>query len=274
MSSALPSITLVTPSFNQASYLERTIRSVIDQDYPALDWIIVDAMSTDGTAAILERYRHLPFLRIIREPDRGQTDAINKGLRAGAGHIAGWLNSDDELRPGALATVGRKFLEYPGAALIYGGGAKIDETGAVLKAVPGREFDAKLLRSAFYILQPSMYFRRALALELGGLDERLDYAMDWELALRLAQAGEVQGIPDELSALRCYANTKSETGGWERLAEIARIGRKWNGSLDRNFLAYRVRRAVRHFALGRRAADAILSTLYPARSIMVTGWPR
>lgn len=274
MKPALPSITLVTPSFNQAPYLERTIQSVVRQNYPALDWIIVDAMSSDGTLGILEKYRALPFLRIIREPDRGQTDAINKGLRAGTGKIAGWLNSDDELLPGALEAVGERYSECPDAALVYGGGVKIDDTGAVLKTVRGRSFDGDLLRTAFYILQPAMFFRRDLVLALGGLDENLNYAMDWELALRLARAGSVHGIDRQLAALRCYAGTKSETGGWERLAEIARIGRKWNGPFDRNFLAYHLRRLARGLSAGRRLADFVLSSLYPARSIMVTGWPR
>jgi Glycosyltransferases, probably involved in cell wall biogenesis len=271
--SALPTITLVTPSFNQARYIERTIRSVIAQEYSALEWIVVDAMSTDETAEILDRYRDLPFLRVIREPDRGQTDAINKGLRQGHGEIAGWLNSDDELLPGALHAVARAFAAAPEAVAVYGAGRKVDEEGRLLKHVPSRPFDPALLRTAFYILQPAFFFRRQLVLDLGGLDEALHYAMDWELAMRLAERGPFATVNEELAALRCYAGTKTEGGGWQRFEEIARIGRRMNGAFDRNLIAWKLRRLARGSALARRCVDFILSQLYPERSVMVVGWP-
>lgn len=270
---SLPVITLVTPSFNQAEFLERTIQSVVAQEYPALDWIIVDAMSTDGTKEILDRYRELPFLRIIREPDHGQTDAINKGLRVGRGEIAGWLNSDDELLPGALRAIGEAFARNERAVLVYGGGRKIDTRGSLLKKISAKPFDRRLLRTAFYILQPSMFFRRELAVKLGGLDESLHYVMDWELALRLAEAGEVVRIDAELSALRCYPGTKTEAGGWKRFAEIAAVGRKFNGPFDRNFLAYHARRIAAPFPWARRVVDFVGWKLFADRSLMVVGWP-
>lgn len=270
---ALPTITLVTPSFNQAHYIERTILSVISQEYPALEWIVVDAMSTDGTAEILDQYRHLPFLRVIREPDRGQTDAINKGLRRGGGDIAGWLNSDDELLPGALHAVARTFASATKAVAVYGAGRKVDEEGRLLKRVAARPFDGALLRTAFYILQPAFFFRRQMVVDLGGLDERLHYAMDWELAMRLAERGAFATVDQELAALRCYAGTKTEVGGWERFEEIARIGRKMNGTFDRNLLAWKLRRLARDSVFGRRVVDFTLSRLFPERTVMVVGWP-
>lgn len=271
--SDLPTLTLVTPSFNQARYIERTIQSVIAQNYPALEWIIVDAMSNDGTAEILDRYSELPFLRIIREPDRGQTDAINKGLRAGSGQVAGWLNSDDELLPGALYAVGAGFAANSKAVVVYGAGRKVDEAGGLMKRVPARAFDPKLLRTAFTILQPAMFFDRSAALQVGGLDESLHYGMDWELALRLADRGRFVVIDAELAALRCYAGTKTELGGWARFEELARIGRRANGWFDRNHLAYLIRRAARGSVVARKLVDFLLARLFPHPTIMVVGWP-
>jgi glycosyltransferase involved in cell wall biosynthesis len=272
----LPSISLITPTRNQAAFIERTIASVLAQETPPLEWIVLDAMSTDETPDILARYAHVPWLRVIREPDRGQSDAINKGLRLARGDFAGWLNSDDELLPGALGAVATALASYPGTALIYGAGRKISPTGDTLKRVRARAFDAALLRHAFYILQPAMFFRRDLALSLGGVDESLAYAMDWDLVLRLARSGDVRVIDAELAALRVYAETKSESGGWERFEEIARVGRRWNGALDRNHLACIVRRAASRLPLPgvRRVADFVLARLYPPGTVMVVGWPR
>lgn len=270
-----PTISLVTPTRNQAAFIERTIASVLAQDTQPLEWIVLDAMSTDETPEILARYTHVPWLRVIREPDRGQSDAINKGLKLARGDFAGWLNSDDELLPGALRAITVAAAAHPDAALVYGAGRKISLTGETLKAVRARAFDARLLRHAFYILQPAMFFRRDLAVKLGGVDESLAYAMDWDLVLRLAKAGPVYTVDAEVAALRCYAETKSESGGWERFDEIARVGRRWNGPLDRNHVACVVRRFAARFPLPgiRRLADFTLSMLYPPGTVMVVGWP-
>jgi len=270
-----PSISLITPTRNQAAFIERTIASVLAQDAPPLEWIVLDAMSTDATPDILARYAHIPWLRVIRESDRGQSDAINKGLRLARGDFAGWLNSDDELLPGALRTVTDALAAQPDSALIYGAGRKISLTGETIKSVRARPFDAALLRHAFYILQPAMFFRRELALSLGGVDESLAYAMDWDLVMRLAQAGPVHRVEAELAALRCYPETKSESGGWERFEEIARVGRRWNGPLDRNNVAFIVRRVASGIPLPgiRRLVDHVLAMLYPPGTVMVVGWP-
>lgn len=269
-----PSISLITPTRNQAAFIERTIASVCAQEEPPFEWIVFDAMSTDATPEILARYAHLPWLRVIREPDRGQSDAINKGLRLASGDYVGWLNSDDELLAGALSRVTAALEKNPGAVLAYGGGCKVDVDGGLLKKVPARPFDARLLRTAFYILQPAMFFHRETALAAGALDERLAYAMDWELVLRLAERGRVEVVPHDLAALRCYPATKSETGGWERFAEIARIGRARHGWFDANHLCYQVRRALRRAGpFVRRMVDAALFRIYPAGTVMVVGWP-
>ncbi len=269
----LPRITLVTPSFRQVGYIEETIRSVLAQEYAELDWWIVDALSDDGTGEILDRYEGTRGLTIVREKDEGQGDAIAKGFRLGDGEIFGWLNSDDLLLPGALRAVGEAFAANPDAAVVCGAGWKVDAEGGRTKRVAAQEFDPKLIRTALTYLQPAMFFRREAYEGAGRLDISLQYAMDWDLLMRLADRGRVVTIDRELAELRCYPATKSEAGGWERLMEIAEVGRRANGSWDRNWIAYRLRRAAAGNAFARRMVDELLSRTYARRTVMVTGWP-
>jgi glycosyltransferase involved in cell wall biosynthesis len=269
----LPTISLVTPTRNQAHYLGETIASVRAQELAPREWLVLDAMSTDETPEVLARHTDLPWLRVIREPDSGQSDAIDKGIRMASGEIVGWLNSDDVLLPGALRAVAEAFATNPDAVAIYGAGRKIDAAGATLKSVLARPFDARLLRTALTMLQPATFFRRDAYLAVGGVRHDLHYAMDWELLLRLARHGKIVAIEDELACLRCYPGTKTEVGGWQRLAEIAEIGRQYHGSFDPNFLSYRLRCMARHSAFARRVVDGVLGRLYPGRRLMVVGWP-
>ncbi len=270
---ALPTITLVTPSFRQAGFIEGTIESVLAQDFAGLDWWIVDALSDDGTGEILDRYEGRAGLTILRERDSGQGDAIAKGFARGRGEVMGWLNSDDLLLPGALRAVGEAFVAEPEAAVVYGVGWKVAADGTRTKRVAPGAFDPELLRSALTILQPAMFFRRSAYEAVGGLDTSLEYAMDWDLLMRLAERGKVVSIDEELAELRCYPATKSEAGGWERLREIAAVGREANGAWDRNWIAYRLRRMARGNPLARRTVDFVLSKVYAERTVMVTGWP-
>jgi glycosyltransferase involved in cell wall biosynthesis len=271
----LPTISLITPTRNQAAYLGQTIASVRAQDLPPIEWIVVDGMSTDATPEILSAITDMSGLRIIREPDSGQSDAIDKGMKMATGEIVGWLNSDDLLLPGALRAVAEGFARHPEAVAIYGAGRKIDAAGALLKSVPARSFDRERLRTALYMLQPATFFRRSAYLEVGGLDHDLHYAMDWELLLRLSRRGEIAAIEQELACLRCYPGTKTEEGGWARLAEIAQIGKRFHGSLDPNHISYVLRHAAAgaNWPLLRRAIDHILWFVYRRQSLMVVGWP-
>ncbi len=269
----LPTMTLVTPSYRQAGFVEATIGSVLAQDYAGLDWWIVDALSDDGTGEILDRYEGTPGLTILREKDEGQGDAIAKGFRLGTGEVLGWLNSDDVLLPGALGVVGAAFAANPDAVAVCGAGWKVDAEGRRTKRVAAREFDPRLIRTALTYLQPAMFFRRDAYEAVGGLDVSLEYAMDWDLLMRLAERGRVVTVDEELAELRCYPATKSEAGGWERLREIAEVGRRANGAWDRNWVAYRLRRTVAGNALARRAVDFALARIYANRTVMVTGWP-
>lgn len=279
MNPPLPSIGVITPSFRQAGYIGEMIESVRAQEYPALEHWIMDAQSDDGTAEIVARYAS-PNLRWISEPDRGQSDAINKGMRLASTEIVGWLNADDLYFPGALHAVGAAFREHPAAAVVYGGGVKMAATGALLKEVPAQPYDRRRLRNLFYVLQPSLFFRRSLFLEVGGLNEASHYAMDWELMLRFPPETRVIVVPQMLAKLRCYPNTKTELGGWARMREIAALGRQYNGPWDRNHLSFRAREGVSQLTspglrkIGRRVVDGLCDALFGWDGCMIRGWPR
>lgn len=270
----LPRITLVTPTYNQGHFIEQTLKSVRLQNYPNLEHIIVDAMSTDNTEEILKGYTG-PGVRIVREPDKGQSDAINKGMRMAEGEIVGWLNSDDMLCENALLRIGETFAQNPSAVVVYGLGAKVDRDGNLMRWVPFREFDRKALRTAYRVIQPAMFFKKSTYWDVGGLDIDLHYAMDWELLLRLAKKGDVISIPDHIAMIRFYEDTKTSTGGWKRLQEIAEIGRKHNGMFDANYLSYIMRRSAAKIPLPllRKIIDHITWTLGKGCPVMVQGWP-
>lgn len=264
-------ISLITATFNQAEFIEETIQSVLDQKYPDLEWIIVDGLSTDATPKILERYAHLPWLKIIREADEGQSDAINKGMRLATGVVASWLNSDDLLVPGALHQIAQAFLAYPQAAVIYGRGAKIKRDGTLLRIVPYRPFNHKRLATALEAVQPATYFRRDAFWEVGGLQTDLIYAMDWDLLIRLARKGPVIALDTLIAKIRYYEDTVTATGGWKRMREIARIGKHHNGFFDWNHLSFLIRQITPPFA--RKVVDAFFWRMAQSRPIMVLDWP-
>jgi glycosyltransferase involved in cell wall biosynthesis len=214
MTTRLPRITLITPSFNQASFLEATIRSVLDQGYPDLQYGVIDGGSTDGSVEILERYRgHLSFLVI--EQDRGQTEAINKGLRRADGDVVGWLCSDDLLPPGSLQRIGEAFAD---SACDWAAGAVevIEADGTPVQVQrPTGDFSLAgvLLRGEdrpFCLPQPGVFWRRRLHDELGPLREDLHYCMDFEWWLRLVASGRRPVLLDQtLARYRLHEASKS-----------------------------------------------------------------
>jgi glycosyltransferase involved in cell wall biosynthesis len=219
----LPRVTVVTPSYNQGHFLRSTIESVLAQDYPNLEYIIIDGGSTDGTSRIAAEYSSR--LRFISEPDRGQTHAINKGFRMAAGQIVAWLNSDDLYLPGAVRTAVRAIAANPEAGFVYGEGYLIDEKGEITQRFPHtQEFDLwRLVYLSDYILQQTCFFRKSALDAIGPLEESLRYGMDWDILIRLAQRFPVAYVRQYLGCLREYPTAKSFAGGAERARELHRI---------------------------------------------------
>lgn len=224
-----PKISIITPSFNQAEFLESTINSVLSQNYPNLEFIIVDGGSDDGTVDILRRYeRHLTW---TSEPDEGQAQAINKGFKRATGQIVAWLNSDDLYLPGTLSAVAGFLADRPEVDLVYGDYYVIDLAGQVLLRKKEIPFDYNILLYGLdYISQPATFFRRAIFDSIGLLDERLHYGLDWEYWLRLADhGGKLAHMPRYLAAARWHPQAKTLAAPPQMYAEHQAIrDRYWN----------------------------------------------
>ena len=205
----LPGIALVTPSYNQGQYLETSIRSVLSQNYPYLEYAVVDGGSTDESAQIIERYRD-QFTYVVSEKDEGQADAIIKGFARSSGEIMAYLNSDDLLEPGALRFVGEIFLRYPRVDAIYGHRLIINENGMEVGRWVSPRYNPKLLRLVDYIPQETLFWRRSIYEEVGGLARHSQFAMDWDLLLRFASAGaRIKRVPYFLGCFRVHPDQKS-----------------------------------------------------------------
>jgi glycosyltransferase involved in cell wall biosynthesis len=267
-------ISIITPSLNQAVFAPEMLSSLDVQQYPDLEHIVYDAGSTDGVIDIWRKAEAEGKLKLFVEPDRGQSDAINKGMRVATGEIVGWLNSDDVLLPEALRTVVEEFSTNPNAVVVIGTGGKMDLKGNPIKIVPSNRFTIDRLKSAFEIIQPAMFFRGDAYWKVGGLDESLHYAMDWDLLLKISKIGEVVAIPQHLANIRYYEETKTNTGGWKRMREIARIGRRHNGPLDRNHLSFQIRDLLskQPFRFPRSLFDHLCWNLFKDPPLMVQGW--
>lgn len=200
--------TIVTPSFNQGKYIERTIHSVLSQENAGLEYIVMDGGSTDETLSILKKYEN--DLRWISEKDHGQAHAVNKGFRVAAGDIIGWLNSDDVYYPGTLEKVSRFFARHPDVDVVYGEALQINAEGDVLELYPTEAWNLKRLTVHCFISQPATFIRRRVLKQYGLLDESLNFCMDYEYWLRLAlQGAKFAYLKDVLAGTRIYPDTKS-----------------------------------------------------------------
>lgn len=209
-----PRITIVTPSYNQAQWLEGTIRSVLLQGYPKLEYVVVDGASTDGSVDVIRKYD--AWLDDWRsEPDDGQPDAINKGLAGATGEILGWLNSDDLLLPGALRHVALLARERADAVAWVGGCYRIDTDGRITDTIMPRGLDRETLvdwGKEGFLYQPSCFFAASAWREIGSLDERLEYGFDVDLWLKLADRGPFAATDEILSAALFHEMAKSGQG--------------------------------------------------------------
>jgi glycosyltransferase involved in cell wall biosynthesis len=206
-----PSMTIVTPSYNQATFLERTIESVISQAYPHLEYAVVDGGSTDGSKEILEKYRS-GLAYAVSEADEGQAHAIVKGFSNTHGEIMAYLNSDDCLMPGALRYIGRYFRQHPEVDVIYGHRVIIDQDGLEIGRWVIPPHDAECVRRFDYIPQETLFWRRHFYEKVGGLDVRFHFALDWDLILKFMRAGaRFRRLPYFLACFRMHCEQKTSS---------------------------------------------------------------
>jgi len=213
-----PLVSIVTPSYNQAQFLEETIQSVLDQDYEPIEYVVVDDGSTDGSVEIVERYADRLAWWTAQE-NRGQVPAVNRGFRHATGEYMAYLNSDDTLLPGAVSRMTGELESDPGLLLVYGDARYTDESSQVTGYLPSREFDvATMVRSADnHVVQPSTMWRREAWERFGPFDERGWYFFDFEFFLQFPPE-RVRRIPEPLSTYRIHAEAKSTGAFATRLA--------------------------------------------------------
>jgi glycosyltransferase involved in cell wall biosynthesis len=203
--------TVVVPTLNQGDTIEDTLLSILEQDYGNVEIIVADGGSSDGTAAVLERYRHR-LARVIEGPDRGQSDAINKGFRFASGDILCWLNSDDYFLPGALRRVANRFAADPEVRFVVGAGDVISKDHQFLRHIPALPMtEATLLnwKNDRWVMQQCCFWSRSLWQEAGGVDEELHLLMDYDLWFRLSRATEAAMIEEKLAVMRYYPDVKT-----------------------------------------------------------------
>ncbi|MDP2966078.1 MAG: glycosyltransferase family 2 protein [Pelolinea sp.] len=225
-----PLVTIVTPSYNQAMYLEETIQSVLAQTYPSIEYIIMDGGSTDGSLEIIKKYTP-KLAHWVSEKDRGQTDAINKGFALAKGEVLAWLNSDDTFLPNALEEAVKFLSAHPETGLIYGDANYIDEKSKVIGRFPAAQTDlAKLRRGYVHIPQQASFFRKSLWDQAGPLDPEFFFAMDYDLWVRLAALSGLKYIPRIWANFRLHADAKTITADDQCWPEMLKVHYRDGGS--------------------------------------------
>jgi len=229
----MPNISVVMPCYNQAPYLEEAVRSVLDQIGVSVELIVLDPGSTDGSRGILSRLQqeYGDALRLVLEPDQGQSDAVNRGMALARGRVLGWLNSDDRLVPGALARVA-PLLDQDQPVWLYGGVGMIDGAGNPVSSLivsyktwRGRRFSRLKLLTENFISQMGVFWNRAIWAQGGGLDLAKDLDMDYDLWLRFAAITEPLVLPELLADFRVHGAAKGSRRTGEQLAAACSTAR-------------------------------------------------
>jgi glycosyltransferase involved in cell wall biosynthesis len=244
---------IVTPSYNTGAHVRATVESVLAQDWPHVDYLVMDGGSTDETVDVLRSFG--PRLRWVSERDRGQSDAINRGFAQTTGEILGWINSDDTYAAGAVRTAAEYLAARPDVAMVYGDADFIDARGDRIARCAHVEPEfrrRRLLHYADFIVQPAAFFRRSAFEAVGGLDPSLNWAMDYDLWLKFAARGfKVAYLPRVLANYRWLGDSKSAAGGWGRLEEVDRVARRHGAR--RTPAYFRLERVNLHLSEARQA---------------------
>lgn len=239
-------VSIITPSFNQSRYLEATIRSVLSQDHPRIEYILVDGGSTDGSVDVIKKYADR-LAWWVSEKDRGQTDAINKGFARATGDILAWINSDDTYEPGAVATAVNYLQAHPEVGMVYADCNYINEDGRVIGKFPAAQTDLPRLRTGYvHIPQQTMFFRADLWKRLGPLDPSFYFAMDYDLWTRIAQHAELKYLAGQVWAnFRIHTSGKTIAADDRCWPEMLRVHYRDGGTLFSPIVAkYYIRKLI------------------------------
>jgi glycosyltransferase involved in cell wall biosynthesis len=213
---------IITPSYNQASYLEQTILSVLNQDYPRIEYIVVDGRSTDNSVDIIKKYEN-KLAYWVSEKDNGQADAINKGFARATGEVIAWLNSDDYYLSGTVSAAVKVFEENPDVVFVYGNMLAVDEHGKTFNILNYKQLTLEDLLCFQIIGQPAVFMRRSALQKTGGLDPTFHFLLDHLLWIKLAQQGKILHTDQTWAAARYHAEAKNRAKAAEFGREAFRI---------------------------------------------------
>jgi glycosyltransferase involved in cell wall biosynthesis len=275
----VPRLSIITPSFNQARTLEETIRSVLLQSYPNLEYIVIDGGSADGSVEIIRKYA--PFLTSwVSEKDRGQSDALNKGFVRATGEIVAWINSDDRYLPNAFAAIAAAFAQHPNAGLVYGNLELVLDHAAHIITYPVAP--ERMLNELALPFQQTCFFRQSVLNRVGALDVGLHYVMDADLLLKAMTQAAFIFLPVALASFRIQGNTKTNTAevefALEMLTLLARVLANranypaWRALSENQLRCLFYRRASKHFYMGDHFGESLAYIARAVRAHPASAW--
>ena len=251
-------VSIITPVYNQSSYIEQTIKSVLNQKYNSLEYIVIDGGSTDGTIEIIDKYKdHINYFESCR--DEGQSNAINKGMKKANGDILAWINGDDLLLPGAIESIVSYFELNPDVDVIYGDRIIISADGLDIGRWVLPNHSDKVLLWVDFIPQESVFWRRRIWEKIGSnINESFNFALDWEMLLRMLHAGaKFSHLPRFIGAFRVHSEQKTQTlMATQGLCEIQKLHRNYLGHIPakHEILLAIYPYLIRHFIVDRLSA--------------------
>ena len=223
-----PIVSIITPSMNHAAFIEEAIQSIITQNYPKIEYIVMDGGSTDGTIDILKKYSDKLIWH--SEVDQSLYDAVNKGWELSKGEYLGYLNCDDLLCPGAVTTLVQYLSDNRNIPFVYGDFYRIDQRGNIIETYKAREPDLNaLLRNGNFIFSGSMLFRRSLLGEIGWMDLSYKYSADYDFCVRIAKKFPMAHISQPIAMFRMHSDSKSQNSKWKMWQETVDISYRHSG---------------------------------------------